>query len=120
MKLLILGDFHGALPKKFERIIKKEKIDLIISNGDYFPFHYRKIWFERCFKTGANLWDVIGKKKYKEIVLKDLAMGEKALKKLNELSVPVFSVTGNVDYTREEGEINLERYEKKYRKKKRW
>lgn len=43
MKMLIVGDFHGTLPGKFERLIKKEMIDLVISNGDYLPFAYRKV-----------------------------------------------------------------------------
>lgn len=100
MKILAIGDFHGTFPKKFEKIIKKEKIDLVVSNGDYFPFHYRKLWFKHCYGTNKELWEVIGKAKYKKLVLKDLKDGEKALKKLNNLPVPVYTIIGNIDYTR--------------------
>lgn len=100
MKLLVIGDFHGKFPKKFETLIKKEKIDLVVSNGDYFPFGYRKLWFKHCYGTDLELWEVIGKKKYKELILKDLKEGERAIKKLNNLKVPVFTIYGNLDYTR--------------------
>lgn len=100
MKLLVLGDFHGEFPKKFENIIKKEKIDLVVSNGDYFPFHYRRLWFKHCFDKEDMLWEVMGKKKYKAMIIKDLKAGERALSKLNNLSIPIATVYGNIDYTR--------------------
>lgn len=98
MKILVVGDFHGRFPDKFVNLIKKEKIDLVVSNGDYLPFLYRKLWFEHCYGKDVELWEVIGKKRYKEFVNKDLKIGEQVLKKLNKLDVPVFSVLGNVDY----------------------
>ncbi|MBI2451557.1 metallophosphoesterase [Candidatus Pacearchaeota archaeon] len=100
MKILALGDFHGEFPKKFERIIKKEKIDLIVSNGDYFPFYYRELWFEHCYRKDVELWEVIGKKKYRKLIEKDLRDGENAIRKLNKLKIPVITVVGNIDYTR--------------------
>ena len=99
MKLLVVGDFHGTFPSKFNDIIRKEKIDLVVSNGDYFPFHYRKLWFKHCYGTSVELWEVVGKRKYKELVLKDLRDGERALKKLDALPVPVITVVGNIDRT---------------------
>lgn len=98
MKLLVIGDFHGKFPKKFETLIKKEKIDLVVSLGDYPPFHYRKLWFKHCYGKDVELWEFIGKAKYKKLLVKDLKMAENALKKLNKLSVPVYTVLGNVDY----------------------
>lgn len=99
MKLLAIGDFHGTFPKKFARLIKEENIDLVVSNGDFFPFHYRKLWFKHCYRTKVNLWDVIGRRKYVDIVKKDLHLGERALRGLNTVSVPVITVVGNIDYT---------------------
>ena len=99
MKILAIGDFHGKFPRKFEKLIKREKIDLVVSNGDFFPFIYRKLWFKHCYHTNVDLWEVIGRKKYLELVKKDLQGGEGALKKLNALSVPVITVIGNLDYT---------------------
>lgn len=99
MKILAIGDFHGTFPRKFYALIKKEKIDLVVSNGDFFPFIYRDLWFKHCYRTDVNLWDVIGRKKYVSLVKKDLASGERALRALNDVSVPVITVVGNVDYT---------------------
>lgn len=95
---MVIGDFHGKFPKKFEGLIKKEKIDLIVSLGDLAPFHYRKLWFKHCYGKDVELWKIIGKKKYKEIVMKDLKMAERVLKSLNELNVPIYTVLGNIDW----------------------
>jgi len=108
MKILAIGDLHGTFPKKLSNLVKKESIDLVISNGDYFPFHHRKLWFKHCYGTNTNLWEVIGKEKYKQLIKKDLADGEKSLKKLNALKVPVITVFGNVDYTGQPEENNIE------------
>lgn len=99
MKLLAIGDFHGEFPKKFETLINKEKIDLVVSNGDFFPFVYRDLWFKHSYRTETNLWDAIGRKKYVALVDKDLRLGERAIKALGNLPVPVITVVGNVDYT---------------------
>ena len=98
MKLLVVGDFHGEFSKKIPQIINKEKIDLVVSLGDYPPFHYRKLWFKHCYGKDTELWKVIGKKKYKELILKDLRLAEISLKGLNELPVPVYTILGNIDY----------------------
>ena len=120
MKILAIGDFHGTFPKKFESLIKKEKIDIVVSNGDYFPFYYRKLWFKHCYRTNKNLWEIIGKKKYKKLIIKDLRYGEEAIKKLNALPIPVITVFGNVDYTREISEIDVKKYERKLGKSAKW
>ena len=98
MRILAIGDFHGKFPSWIKKVVKKEKIDLVVSNGDYLPFAYRKLWFKHCFDAGVDLWEVVGKKKYKELILKDLAAGERALKGLNSLPVPVVTTWGNIDY----------------------
>jgi len=100
MKILAIGDFHGKFPKKYENIIKKEKIDLVLSNGDYSPFSLEKYFFKYIYSSifWINLWEIIGKKKYKEIITRDHKKGEEVLKKLNELSIPVFTVLGNHDH----------------------
>lgn len=98
MKILAIGDFHGKFPKKFEKMIKKEKIDLVVSLGDYPPLHYRKLWFKHCYGKDVELWEVIGKKKYRQLVMEDMRRAEIALKALNSLPIPVFTVLGNIDY----------------------
>ncbi len=114
MKFLVLGDFHGHFPKKFVNLIRKEKVDLVVSNGDYFPFYYRKLWFKHCYHKDVELWEIIGKEKYKQLVLKDLEIGEKAIQKLDKLNVPVITVFGNVDYTRRNDVFDLKRKGKRY------
>lgn len=98
MKILVTGDFHGTFPAKLEKLIKKEKIDLVVSNGDYLPFAYRNLWFKHCFGKDEGLWEFIGKKQYKQLITNDLAAGENVLQKLNALSIPTVTVLGNVDY----------------------
>lgn len=99
MKLLAIGDFHGKFPEKLKRIIEKEKVDLIVSIGDYFPFYLKKVFFKYCYKTDIELWEVVGKRKYKSVTLKGLRKGEGVLKKLNNLQVPVITTIGNYDET---------------------
>lgn len=112
MKILAIGDFHGSFDKKFEALIKKEKIDVVVSVGDYPPFAYGKLWFKHCFGKDVDLWDVIGKKKYKELVTKDHYRGERVFKKLNELSVPVFTIFGNADYPKADDVMDMPRKKK--------
>jgi len=97
MKIFAIGDFHGKFPKKLEKEAKK--CDLVVSVADYTPFSLKRVFFKHCYKTDVDLWEVVGKRKYKEIILKDLRKGEKVLKKLNNLSVPVITTIGNYDKT---------------------
>jgi Icc-related predicted phosphoesterase len=97
MKILAIGDFHGKFPEKLRKEAKN--VDLVVSVGDYFPFTLKKLFFRYCYKTDSDLWEVIGKRKYKEITLRDLRKGEEVLKKLNDLSVPIITTIGNYDKT---------------------
>lgn len=99
MKILALGDFNGKFPKKYENIIKKEKIDLVVSNGDYPSFSLKEEFFKYVYGNPLlDLWDFIGKKRYREAVIYDHKKAEDVMKKLNKLPVPVFTVLGNHDY----------------------
>jgi len=100
MKILAIGDFHGTFPKKFYKIIDKEKIDVVVSNGDFMPFQYRNLWFKHCYKKDIELWEVIGKEKFKELELRNVRGADNALKALNKFKAPVITVTGNVDKTK--------------------
>jgi len=100
MKILAIGDFHGKFPEKLRRIAKRKDIDLVISIGDFFPWSMKKTFFEYCYVTSKNIWDILGKRKYKQLTLKDLKNGEeKVIKKLNNLPVKVFTTTGNYDFS---------------------
>jgi len=109
MRILAIGDFHGKFPKKLGRVIKKNKIDLVISNGDYFPFSYRELWFKHCYGKNLELWEAIGKKRFKELFLKDLKEAEYAIQKLNKVPVPVVTVSGNVDPSKYDDAIDRKR-----------
>lgn len=95
MRILAIGDFHGKFPTKLKKLAKG--VDLIVSVGDYCPFSYRKLWFKYCYGKDVELWEVVGKKKVKGLVAEDLAAGEKVLKSLNGIGIPVISVVGNLD-----------------------
>lgn len=101
MRILVLGDFHGKFPSKLKSIVKKDKIDVVVSVGDYPPFSMEKEFFKYVFaKENVNLWDkeILGKKKYKELRLKDLESAKEVLRKLDKLPVKVVSAIGNHDY----------------------
>jgi len=98
MKILAIGDFHGKFPARLKKLARK--VDLVLCTGDFFPFSYRGLFFKYSYGKDVELWEVIGKKKVKNLVLKDLKEGERVLKDLDNLGVPVISVVGNVDYTR--------------------
>ena len=113
MKILAIGDFHGKFPAKLKKLAKE--VDLVISIGDYFPFSYRKLWFKHCYGKDIELWEVIGKRKLKELVLKDLASRERVLKELNKLNIPVISIIGNVDYANVNDQYSSENWTRKGR-----
>ena len=101
MKILVIGDFHGKFPRFIPVFIKKQKIDLVVSTGDYPSFSIGKLFFKYVYgKEDVELWEFIGKKKYKDMVSKDHKKGEYVIKKLNSLAVPVISILGNHDYPR--------------------
>jgi Icc-related predicted phosphoesterase len=107
---LVLGDFHGKFPSKIKNILKKEKIDLIISTGDYPAFSIGKLFFKYVYgKKDVELWEFIGKEQYKKMVLKDHKSGESVVNKLNELPIPVLSVLGNHDYSRADDVLDVKK-----------
>ena len=117
MRFIVSGDFHGKFDrKKIEKIIKKSKAEFFVSLGDYCPFSYRKLWFEYCYGKDVELWEVIGKKETARLVTKDVRAGESVLRELNRLSIPVYTVVGNLDYARLKEAVN----ESKFSKSKSW
>jgi Icc-related predicted phosphoesterase len=100
MKILAIGDLHGEFPKFIPNFIKKQKVDLVISTGDYSPFSTKKLFFKYVYgKKDVELWEIIGKEKYKRMTLKDHKKGETVIRKLNSLPIPVITVLGNHDYS---------------------
>ncbi len=99
MKILAIGDFHGKLPQKLMKKIKKENVDLIVSVGDYPSFKLRKEFFKYSWKTSKQVWEVIGKKKTKEAKIQDWDNAEKVMKKLESFKVPIITTVGNYEGT---------------------
>jgi len=101
MRILAIGDFHGKFNSaKWKKIIKKKKVDLVVAVGDYMAYRLRDVFFKHIYAnrdTEIELWDVVGKKKYKEKILADVKDGNKIIEKLNKLGVPVIAITGNGD-----------------------
>lgn len=95
MKILAIGDFHEKFPMKLKKLAKSA--DLIVSVGDYPAWSLKKEFFEHCYRTDRELWEVVGKKKYKEFILKDWKGGEKILKSLNSFGIPIITTVGNYD-----------------------
>ena len=120
MKLLAIGDFHGKFPKKLEKRIKKEKPDLIISIGDYFPFSLRKTFFKYCYGKPIEIWEVVGRQRFKKSFLKDLKTGGGIMQRLDNLKIPIFSVVGNYDLDTPLDSYDLKHMKSQTGKKWRW
>ncbi len=99
MKILIVGDLHGAKPN-----IHYKEFDAIIAPGDFCSSEARPYMFQALKKeleTGrTHYWyDIAGKEKAKEIIEKSLKDGRAILEYLNSIGVPVYAVPGNNDWT---------------------
>jgi Icc-related predicted phosphoesterase len=116
MKILAIGDFHGRLNIPLKRIIKEEKIDLILSTGDYsgepkinkIISEYKK---EEIPKSKIKLIE----KLEEEAIKKGIVL----LKEIKKLNIPFFGVRGNWDPTPYPWDIggDLRKTDKKYYKR---
>jgi len=98
MKILAIGDFHGAFPSKLRKKIMKEKFDIIVSTGDFcYDKELERLFFKYSYGTDKELWEFIGKSKNSYLERKNLLAGFRVLKKLKRLGKPVITVTGNWD-----------------------
>jgi Icc-related predicted phosphoesterase len=101
MRFLIVGDLHGAIPK-----IQVKEFDAIIAPGDFCSDELRTYDFiSEMIKRGMNpfldyeWYDIVGRKKAKEMVDQSVLAGRKILQKLNSFGKPVYIVPGNWDWT---------------------
>lgn len=106
VKILVIGDLHGRMPR-----FHFKEFDYIICVGDICddrglrPFY--KKYFALIKKFGvddAPDFDVFmeqkfGEGKYREIMDESIVVGRKILRKLDSFGVPVFFVPGNWDYS---------------------
>ncbi|OGJ12836.1 hypothetical protein A3K82_00785 [Candidatus Pacearchaeota archaeon RBG_19FT_COMBO_34_9] len=101
MKILAIGDFHGKFPERLKK--QAQKVDLIISVGDYTGIKdWRPIIMARmrASRVGQKIpkpAEVIGKKKFNELLKKDFNAGKFILTELNNLGKKIFLIFGNSD-----------------------
>lgn len=96
---LILGDMHGRRPR-----IHYKNFDAIICTGDFFydedikkPYRQAYRGFMKNPYAYKDWYEIVGKKKAKQIIKKSIAMGKQILEELNSFGVPVYMVPGNWD-----------------------
>lgn len=105
MRILAIGDLHGKFPKKLNKdFIRKNKIDIIISPGDLgsdktskYVFKYWKQQRERERQDANVPRDIVGHKKWDNLILQEVKSSIKIIKRLSSLGVPLYFVYGNGD-----------------------
>jgi Icc-related predicted phosphoesterase len=104
MKLLIIGDLHGRMPK-----IAFKEFDAIIAPGDFCLDTGIRRYITLSYKAFLinpynypSWWQIAGKKTAKKITLKSLDTGRKILEKLDSYNVPVYVIPGNWDFVNED------------------
>lgn len=91
MQILLIGDFHGKLPKKLLQHAKKA--DIVLTTGD---FAYSKKLKALYKKHGSNWKKQI--EKNSEIIDEDYQAGKKIIEQLSKTGTPTYTVMGNWDY----------------------
>jgi Icc-related predicted phosphoesterase len=124
VKILAIGDFHGKIPLKLLRRIKKEDFDLIITPGDFCgDKELSNIIFKKWYNSGKEIWEIIGRKKYNELEKRSFDSGTFVLNQLNSFNRPVFGVRGNWDYKKfidigldDNTDLKIKKFENKIKK----
>jgi len=98
MKFLLIGDFHGKIPSKLNKI-KKLEFDYVLCNGDLpsdegFRKYIFKYWKEL---DKRSLKEIIGKQIYNKLSKKSNFSVIKVLKFLNSLDKKTYLIRGNYD-----------------------
>ncbi|UCD20959.1 MAG: metallophosphoesterase [archaeon] len=101
MRILVIGDFHGHMPVFLNKIFKKEKPDLIVSQGDFSGNdRISKIFFKYYYAKNSRERKKIPKKiRNLKIKLerKSVESGIAILKKFKKLKKPFYAIRGNWD-----------------------
>jgi len=119
MRILAVGDIEGKFPKKItEKYVKDNKIDYVLSCGDYSNrSESRKLEFKWWKKGKHGLGDTwynqIGLPKARKIIENELKSGERMLNKLNSFEIPIYLVLGNQDINEVTGKYPHEKNIKK-------
>jgi len=97
MKFLVVSDFHGKFPKGLKGVIRKEKIDMILSSGDYCGNErLGKLEFEYYYGYDKEVPKKI-EKEVKRLEKKSTNDGINVVKELKKLNVDFLGVRGNWD-----------------------
>ena len=106
MKILVIGDLHGQIPK-----IHFKEFDIIIAPGDFCLDTDIRKYSNRAYKEfltnpyeSLDWWDIIGRREARKYISKSLKYGRKILEKLNSYNVPVYVIPGNWDFIYESSE----------------
>jgi len=98
MRILVMGDFEGRVPKYLKHFIEKENIDCLISPGDFCDAdEIRKIAFDNWGKKWA---EVVGKEKAQKMLKRSFQSGIATLSILENLGIPAYCIFGNNDVQR--------------------
>jgi Icc-related predicted phosphoesterase len=99
MKIVAVSDFDNGLPKNLSNRIKKENPHFILAGGDFcYGTKIRDIQFKH-YDSNEEWYDIVGRKKAAKMMIESVRRGDKVLKMLNSIGVPVFLVFGNHDKT---------------------
>jgi len=71
MKILAIGDFHGYASSGLKKFIIKNKINLIISAGDFTDTEKTRKSIFKYYNEEKSCYEIIGMKKAKEIIRKE-------------------------------------------------
>jgi len=119
MRILAISDFDNGLKAGLIQQLKKEKPDLIVSQGDFcYGTKMRDITFshwDEINDKNKEWYDFVSKKEAKELVKEGLDGGKKVIKSLSSIGVPVFVVYGNHehwDYKEEDSDYYRKRFDK--------
>ena len=99
MRILVLGDLHGKKPR-----LRVKDFNAVIAPGDFCSDKLVSIMFKTLNMRLKNpfiaieWYDILGRKKSKELAKKSISSGRTILEFLNSLEVPVFIVPGNWDW----------------------
>ncbi|MFH0829918.1 MAG: metallophosphoesterase [Candidatus Aenigmatarchaeota archaeon] len=98
LRILVMGDFEGSVPNGLKNFVKREKIDCMISPGDFSDTaEIKKIEFGNWGKRWAG---IVGKEKAEKLIEKSFRNGIATLKVLDNIGIPVYCVYGNNDVYR--------------------
>jgi len=97
MKILVVGDFHGKCNIPLKKIIKDEKIDLILSPGDYCgDKRVANLFFKYLYDTDEDVPDKI-EKRIDRYEIEGTRAGFEIIKRLKGLETRFIGVRGNWD-----------------------